>query len=422
MAWRIHEHVVRGEIDNRERGIVRGRIWLHGQAEPVVLDLKGNAHPDLAGCLLTFENPGNTFPMPSDGHLALLQRGTIGDLTASRKVRVFDIPVAEACALLKKKQPVPEHIANCLYLEWFSEANGRVVVESADYKLTLSPPAWRLTPEEEQERQEQAAAGFSSFMQKLSQALEQQKHQPPPDKEWDEFDYEKLMRECDARTDKYGELLDKYLDHPDRDRIIAREMGWTRLEEAPEAEEEAENDPSKPSAASGEEACDISRDEPEAREDSNLPCEIPDEVPPLEPDPATEGVDWVRCRDGFICHPLVKRAMDGGIALWDKYEEHGLDKTEHEALTVLLSEYQIVGAKLAGALDSLAYGRDVHEGPFIVACLKRALQHLHAAQAALEKVAAANLLPAEVAACTRAELFSLREETLKLMKEFRGRR
>jgi len=54
---------------------------------------------------------------------------------------------------------------------------------------------------------------------------------PPEDKEWDEFDYEKLMRESDARTDKYSELLDKYMDHPDRDRIISWELGWTWMEE-----------------------------------------------------------------------------------------------------------------------------------------------------------------------------------------------
>src|SRR2546422_4105210 len=81
-----------------------------------------------------------------------LQRGSIGDLTASRKVRVFDIPFEEAYERLKNKLPVPEHMANCLYLEWFSESNGRVVIESADYQLTISPPAWTLTTEEEQRR------------------------------------------------------------------------------------------------------------------------------------------------------------------------------------------------------------------------------------------------------------------------------
>ena len=145
MAWRIDDSVRRGEIDNRERGVVRGKIWLHGLKEPVVLELKGNACPDLAGCLLTFKNPGETVALRTDARMEPLQRGTIGDLTASRKVRVFDIPFEEACERLKNKLPVPKHMANCLYLEWFSEFNGRVVIESADYQLTISPPAWTLT-------------------------------------------------------------------------------------------------------------------------------------------------------------------------------------------------------------------------------------------------------------------------------------
>jgi hypothetical protein len=41
MAFRIHESVVRGEIDNREKGMVRGHIWVEGRAGPVVLQLEG---------------------------------------------------------------------------------------------------------------------------------------------------------------------------------------------------------------------------------------------------------------------------------------------------------------------------------------------------------------------------------------------
>lgn len=56
MAFRIHDSVVRGEIDNRLKGIVRGNIWLEGRSEPLTLELRGNAQPDIAGCLLTFAN------------------------------------------------------------------------------------------------------------------------------------------------------------------------------------------------------------------------------------------------------------------------------------------------------------------------------------------------------------------------------
>jgi len=419
MAWRVHDSVIRGEIDNRVKGLVRGRVWLAGLNEPVTLELKGNACPDLAGCLLTFKNPGETIPLRTDGHMNPLQRGSIGDLTASRKVRVPDVPLEEFIRLRKAKQPAPEHMANCLYLEWFSEANGRVVIESANYKLTISAPAWTLTPGEEEQRAKDAAAGFAGFMQKLSDALDAQRHEPPEDKEWDEFDYEKFMRESDARTDKYMELLDKYESHPDADRLIDEEMGWTKR--GGKRKESAGNEVAKPAADDeNEDEGDELDDAFDVDEMNRICAEAANE--PRVPEPATEGVDWVRDEDGDISHPLSLRAFNSSQALWHKCDELDLGKGDDDDLCRLISEFQITGAKLAGALDGLAYGRELRDGPFTVAYLKRALGHLHAAQAALEKVVPKNLLPADVLATTRKELFEIREEILRLMEEFRGQK
>ena len=137
MAWRIHDSVIRGEIDNRVKGRVRGKLWLDGLAEPVTLDLEGNACPDLAGCLLEFKNPAETFPIRKQPVFAQLQRGKIGNLSASQKVRVFTIPDEEAFAMIDRGEKPPERIANALYLEWFSEGNGRVVIESTDVLQTV---------------------------------------------------------------------------------------------------------------------------------------------------------------------------------------------------------------------------------------------------------------------------------------------
>ena len=169
MAFRIHDSVVRGEIDNRLKGVVRGKIWVEGRDLPVVLELRGNAWSDLAGCLLTFTNPLNSIPHQHIDSLHPTQRGGIGDLTASRKVRVFDVPLEEALDMIRRKEKPPEHLANCLYLEWFSETNGRVVIESADYELKISAPEWKMTPEEEADRAKQAASGMTEFMRKFAQ-------------------------------------------------------------------------------------------------------------------------------------------------------------------------------------------------------------------------------------------------------------
>lgn len=416
MAWRIQDSVQRGELDNRQKGTVRGRIWLAGQSEPLVLELRGNACPDLAGCLLQFVNPGEAFPLPRHRRLQPLQRGRIGDLTASRRVRVPDVPVEEFYQLRKEGQSAPEHTANCLYLEWYSESDGRVVIESADYELTISPPAWRLTAEEENRRQWESAAGFRQFLGRLNEAVEAAQHRPPEDKEWDEFDYEKLLRESDARTDKYMELLDRYGDDPDRDHIIAREMGWAwRNEEEPE--EESGDTPDFPGA---EDAAEVEADgRPEDEPDSPVAEEIEDDS--REPDPATEGVDWVREKDGRVSHPLTLRASNGSMALFHRCKELGLGHSSDEDLSDLLSGYQLVGAKLAGALNTLAYGREHTPGAFVVACLKRALGHLHETLATLERVSAKNLLPSTLLATTRTELFDLRSEILQLMESFRKR-
>jgi hypothetical protein len=107
------------------------------------------------------------------------------------------------------------HMANSLHLEWFSEANGRVVIESADYELTISTPQWRTTPEEDEQRARDAADGMDQFMKRLTDAIERhQRGQPEGD--WDEHDYEKFLKEADARTDKHGELLDKFSVRPKR--------------------------------------------------------------------------------------------------------------------------------------------------------------------------------------------------------------
>src|SRR6476660_2252630 len=112
MAFRIEDCVVHGEIDNRVKGIVRGKIWLEGRKEPVILDLTGNAWPDLAGCLLTFKNRTKRYVHYKLDTVHAEQKGRVGDLTASRKMRVFDIPEHEAEEMIERGEKPPEHMAN----------------------------------------------------------------------------------------------------------------------------------------------------------------------------------------------------------------------------------------------------------------------------------------------------------------------
>ena len=399
MAFRIHDSVVRGEIDNRVKGVVRGKVWIEGRNEPITLDLKGNAHPDLAGCLLTFTNPQKRIPHPHLDSLYSMQQGSVGDLTASRKVRVFDIPVEEAYPMCKRGEKPPEHMANCLYLEWFSQRNGRVVIESVDYELTISAPEWRLTPEEDAERGRQAASGMTDFMGRLTEAIEQHKRgRKDPEEEWDEHDYEKFLKESDARTDKYRELLDKYGESDEAHEKIAKEMGWHRELTPEEAEEESRR-----------------------IEEINRACEEAANEPLPEPDPAREGIDWIRTEEGEIRHPLQHRCFESAMKFWHQTEALGLDRLEDKDLDQFVFEFQTTSVKLAGALDGFAEGEGYGDDAFTVAYLKRALGHLHKSQAGLEAIASRNILPLEMVEAARKELFEIRESLLKLMDDFRGR-
>jgi hypothetical protein len=399
MAFRIHDSVVRGEVDNRVKGIVRGRIWLEGRAEPVVLELKGNAWPDLAGCRLTFANPQKRMAHPHLDSLQSIQRGCIGDLSASRKVRVFDVPLEEAMEMIRRKEKPPEHMGNSLYLEWFSEANGRVVIESTDYELTVSAPEWRMTPEEEGERAKQADTAMEDFMKRLTENVERhQRGQKDPEEPWDEHDYEKFLKESDARTDKYMELLDKYGDSDEAEAKIAREMGWER--ELTEEEAEAER---------------------QRIEEINAACEAALNEPEPEPDPHREGIDWIRTKEGYLHHPLQHRCFESALRFGHRAGELGLDKSDDKDLEQFLFEFQTTGAKLAGALGGIARGEGFPDSAFTVAYLKRALDHLHKSQAGLAAVAPKKLLPQTMIAEARQELFELREGILRIMDELRGR-
>lgn len=174
MAWRIDEHVVRGEIDNCERGHVRGRIWFIDRAEPVELILEGNCWRDLAGSRLTFVNP-----QPKPGlreSFAARQEGVVGDITASRKVKVPEIPMEQIGEYYAAKKPWPWHWGNSLYLEWFSLSNGRVVIETAEFALNVDGEAvWTMSEEEELEQRQANGAALTGFMDRLLEAADQQK-------------------------------------------------------------------------------------------------------------------------------------------------------------------------------------------------------------------------------------------------------
>lgn len=356
----------------------------------MVLDLKGDCYPDLAGCHLKFENPApvslKTAP-PS-----LKQIGEAGDITAARKVRVFDIPFEEAYALLKAGGKPPEHMANCLYLEWYSRRNGRVVVESTDYRLEVSEPTWRYSSEELAERQRRAIEGGGEFVTRIEL--------PEDEEPWDEFRSEQSLRNSDMVGEKYRALLKKYMDHPDRDRIIAHEMGWTWLEEALDAQ------------ARGE----IPED-PSEEDDELFDMEDYEETPP---DPEREGIDWVHDKHEGYIHPVAKRARDLLDPLLDEMKAANEENApDDEPFFAFVSELMTCGVKLSAHLGFIAHPDRGGDAGLLIAWLKRDLEILNKTLAALEGLHGHERFPEERREFFRTELFAVREGVLGIIKELR---
>jgi len=208
MSFRIGDWVLRGEVDCRIRGKITGKLWLSGRKDPVRLDLTGVPERDLAGCLLKFKcgeiQPVGTSPMGMVGE----QVGKAGTFTASRKVRVPTIPTSEWQACLAEKRPFPSQWTNSIYLEWFGETNGRVVVEIAGAQCELSLPEWTLEPEE------------SAVM------LEGQSSEWDIGDAMDEFEWEKKLKESDSTADRLMELIDLHGHSDEAWEKIEEEMGW----------------------------------------------------------------------------------------------------------------------------------------------------------------------------------------------------
>ncbi len=401
MAWRLADSILRGEIDNRERGRVTGRIWLFNRDAPVELDLRGDCLRDIAGTRVVFHNPN-----PEIGDLLDLdtkQTGLVGDMTASRKVRVFEVSLEEARLLEEAGKPIPEHIANSLYLEWYSENDGRVVIESTELTVEVSDAAWQMSPREERAQLRRNMEAIEDWMDHLREEDEYWDEDedfcdagPSDNRPLNEFEWEKRLRESDALAEKYSALLQEFIDHPEHDRMISHQMGWDWLDGVFGR---------KPSG-------EALQARPAPREDVN----------PLEPNPLTEGRDWVRTETGRVTHPLSNRAHTVAMDMWQYCSERGLmGETGNRDLYDMVFQVQCLSAKLAGALNGIAYDREV-EGGFIVACLKRTLKHINQSMASADTVTAADLLDHDRLEAFRSDLFQIRQEILQLMKQYRQTR
>ena len=391
MAWRVDEAVEHGLIDNTVEGLTTGKIWLAGRDEPLILSLNGDCWRDLAGSVLEFENP-NPRVCPEASELDTEQTGIIGDITASRKARVPEISEEEMDECERRGREIPFQWSNVLYIEWFSEINGRVLIEAADYHLKVSASEWRMDDDQEEA---QKLANLSAMRDFLAQVIrraepDEAAESAPPQGELDEFEWEERLKESDRLSDAYQEVLEKYIDDHDSERKEAFVMGWDGLLGAMAEREESGEDEDFDDEGDFREEWRGSGDEDDDEDDE----------------------DWLA-----ESHPLQARAREVAMRCFDLVSR-GDDKDSPAQR--LVSNLMQVSAKLAGVLHGHGSGYEPEAG-FVLAVLKRCLNWINDAVGACGELIAAAYDPDACASLEnlRGEIFAIRDGIIELRRELK---
>src|SRR6266705_2696429 len=197
---------------------------------------------------------------------------------------------------------------------------------------------------------------------------------------WDEYERERFLQQQDGKTEKYMQLLETYLDDPDRDEIIAREMGWTQLLDAKDWSAEV---------------------------DALLDEGVTDDEEEVNTDRSTEV---------FEEHDLYRAAF--ALTIWiDQLFDQNASLQNEPAAVKLATHAALASAKLAAALS----GDNLDEIGMTIAYLKRALKAITISMeaAAQLRTPERKITPSQYAALQH-RLFRVRDGIITLMGEYRS--
>jgi hypothetical protein len=203
-----------------------------------------------------------------------------------------------------------------------------------------------------------------------------------PESVWDEYDWERFLQQQDHKTEKYMELLERYLDDPQRDEIIAREMGWTQLLDAKDWSAEVDA---------------LLDKDTEEEEES---CGAEQMVSPFET---------------FEDHDLYRAAFALTVWIDELFDQNAALQNEPAAVK-LATQSALASAKLAAALTD----NDVDELGMTIAYLKRALKAITTSLDASAQLRSAKLINAAQHSVLQQRLFQVRDGIITLMGEYRG--
>ncbi len=199
---------------------------------------------------------------------------------------------------------------------------------------------------------------------------------------WDEYDWERFLQQQDQKTEQYMQLLETYLDDPQRDEIIAREMGWTQLLDAKDWSAEVDALLEEDTDEEG----DFSSDE------------------------------TVRSAETFEEHSLYRAAFSLTIWIDQLFDENTSLQNEPGAVK-LATHSALASAKLAAALSN----DHVDEIGMTIAYLKRALKAITISlDAAAQLRQPSKLITAAQHSVLQQRLFQVRDGIITLMGEYRS--
>jgi hypothetical protein len=433
MAWKFDQAIVRGELDNTEQGRVQLRLEILGRSGPLLFDLAGDAWRDIAGSRLRFSNPTpkRQFKIPTTSGV---QAGWVGDITASRKVKVFTVPEDEWRQAYREGciDSVPTEMRNSLYLEWFTVEHGRCVVESADFEIEVIEHSWQMDEDDESAQKMANMHAMREYLGGIIQRL--------PTREADEFDdelrqedfteekWEEQLKASDRLNDASMEAHDKYIEDDESERKIAFVMGWDHIiEDMADAQEgvlPSDDDPPEKKRRrewieAMNEACQAVKNG-EAEDD---------EDPEDSDDEASDEDDEDDIFGEIERHPLQKQSRKFMMRVIDEMRSIGLDDPREEEpghpLDVFVSNVVQITGKLAGALGMISRRRtsgiDIETG-HVLAITKRCLNWANEALAALNALHELTEYATHHTAFDgwQAELYSLRDGITDVRRELQG--
>jgi len=202
---------------------------------------------------------------------------------------------------------------------------------------------------------------------------------------WDEFEWERFLKEQDEKTEKYMELMEKYIDDPRRDEIIAREMGWPELVEPCEGDDV--------------EAVEIT--EAEEWESENNSSSL--------------GEEELASPDSFEDHALYKAAFALTIWIDQLFDDH--PPLQNDPVAIKLATHSaMASAKLAAALSD----DDADEIGMTIAYLKRALKVITISMESAAQLFTEKKISVAQHSALEQRLFQVRDGIISLMGAYRG--